>query len=162
MKKHNLKSFIFFGKHTLVFLLVVVGFVLARNYVFKKNNIEASSIQYIKIAGQKIKVDLALTPKEQEQGLSGRAGLNENAGMLFVFKNPSRNFFWMKDMNFPIDMVWVSEDLHVIYIEKDAKPESYPEAFGPNKNTKYVLEAVSGFSDKNNLKEEDSVELLPS
>jgi uncharacterized membrane protein (UPF0127 family) len=48
----------------------------------------------------------------------------------------------------------------VIYIKKDAAPESYPESFGPGQNgsdAKYVLEIASGFSDKNNLKIGDSV-----
>lgn len=117
-------------------------------------------IQHVNIAEQEIKVDLALTAAEQEQGLSGRPGLAENTGMLFVFPNPGNYQFWMKDMNFPIDMIWLSSDLKVVYIEKNATPESYPETFGPGENdgsAKYVLEVVSGFSDKNNLKVGDEV-----
>src|SRR5476649_685137 len=45
-------------------------------------------IKYVQIAGVSVKVDLALTPSEQEQGLSGRAGLDDNTGMLFVFDKP--------------------------------------------------------------------------
>jgi len=156
----NSKSPHFLIKSLSIFFIAIVGFFLIQNYI-SQNSIEAGSIKYIKIAGQNIKVDLALTSKLQEQGLSGRSSLNENEGMLFVFEKPARNFFWMKDMNFAIDMIWISEDLHVVYIKKDAKPESFPEVFGPNENTKYVLEVVSGFGDKNNLKEGDSVQLLP-
>ena len=63
----------------------------------------------------------------------------------------------MKGMNFPIDIVWITEDMKVIYIKKDAWPESYPETFGPDINAKYILEINAGFSDKNNLKEGDRV-----
>ncbi len=160
MNKINLKPNYFLVKCIIIFLIIIAGFILIKNYIPKKN-VEVVTNHYLKIAGQKIKVDLALTAKEQEQGLSGRAGLNENEGMLFVFQNSLPNFFWMKDMNFPIDMIWISKDMKVVYIKKNATPESYPNAFGPNVNTKYVLEVVSGFSDKNNLKEGDSVELLP-
>jgi uncharacterized membrane protein (UPF0127 family) len=131
-----------------------------------------NSIKYVQIVGQNIKVSLALTPAEQEQGLSARQDLAENEGMLFVFTNPGKYPFWMKDMNFSIDIIWLSEDLKVVYIKKDARPESYPETYGPGENvptpkgagiptvnvgTKYVLEVMSGFSDKNNLKVGDGV-----
>jgi hypothetical protein len=116
------------------------------------------NIKYVKIAGQDIKVDLALTSAEQEQGLSGRLNLNDNEGMLFIFPRSGNYPFWMKDMNFPIDMIWIGENLQVVYIKKDARPELYPETYGPERDAKYVLEVVSGFSDKNSLKEGERVE----
>ena len=120
-----------------------------------------NKINYVKIAGKLLKVDLATTTREQEQGLSGRKDLADDAGMLFIFQKPSVNYFWMKDMNFPIDMVWIDENFQVVYIEKNAKPESYPKTFGPNKNSKYVLEVQARFSEKNNLKVGEKIEFLP-
>jgi len=102
----------------------------------------------VHIAGQDIKVDLALTEAQREQGLSGRQSLNENEGMLFVFDSPGNYPFWMKDMNFPIDIIWLSEDGSVIYIKKNALPESYPEAYGPGTNdgeAKYVWKLIQDF-----------------
>jgi uncharacterized protein len=122
-------------------------------------------IKYVKIAGQNIKVDLALDSVTQAQGLSGRSGLSENSGMLFIFDKSGKYYFWMKGMNFPIDMIWLApseggdtKNAKIIYIKKNATPEAYPETYGPDVNTKYVLEVASGFSDKNNLKEGDSIE----
>lgn len=116
------------------------------------------NIKYVKIAGQNIKVDLALTKEEQAQGLSARGVLADNEGMLFVFNQPGKYPFWMKEMNFAIDIIWLGEDMRVIYIKNNALPELYPETYGPNDNAKYVLEVVSGFSEKNNLKVGDRVE----
>jgi hypothetical protein len=125
--------------------------------------VRSEDIKYVKIAGQNIKVELALTPAQQEQGLSSRQGLAEglaeNTGMLFVFTNPGKYPFWMKDMNFPIDIIWLDENGNIVYIKKDARPELYPETYGPgpsDSEAKYVLEVISGFSDKNNLKVGDS------
>jgi uncharacterized protein len=118
-------------------------------------------VHFVKIAGQNVKVELALTPKEQEKGLSGRENLADDAGMLFVFKNPGKYSFWMKDMNFPIDIIWLNENFKVIYIKKNAEPSSYPDSFGSGVDSKYVLEVNSGFSEKNNLKEGDLVKFLP-
>ena len=116
------------------------------------------NIKQVKIAGQVVKVELALTSEEQAQGLSQRSELKENEGMLFVFKRTGNYPFWMKDMNFPLDIIWISKDFSVIYIKKDARPESYPETYSPSKNAIYVLEVVSGFGEKNNLQIGDRVE----
>jgi hypothetical protein len=59
-------------------------------------------------------------------------------------------------MNFPIDIIWISDDMRVVYIKKDARPELYPETYGPNTDAKYVLEVPSGFSDQNHLQIGDS------
>ncbi len=140
----------------MVFILVVIS-----SFSFIKNkNQSALETSYIKIAGQTIKVELSVTQEEQKQGLSGRKGLKDDEGILFVFRKPAVYYFWMKDMNFPIDIIWIGEDLRVIYIKKDARPDSYPETFRSDKNAKYVLEVISGFSEKNNLKEGDSVVFL--
>ena len=144
-----------------IFYLVIVIFFIACFLFLPKKNIQTDAIQYIKIAGQTVKVDLALTPGAQEQGLSERTSLEENKGMLFVFSKPARYSFWMKDMNFPLDMIWINENLQVIYIAKDADPSSYPGTFSPSSDAKYVLEVNADFLEKNNLKEGDTVQFLP-
>ena len=148
----NLKKIFYF--------IIVIVFILCLFFLFKKNTVN-NGIQYVKIAGQTVKVDLALTPEAQAQGLSGRINLNEDAGMLFIFNKPSRYSFWMKDMNFPIDMIWLDENFQVVYIKKDAEPGSYPTTFTPSSDAKYVLEVQANFSEKNNLREGDSARFLP-
>jgi uncharacterized membrane protein (UPF0127 family) len=146
-----------FFSFAVIMVVFFVGFFLI-SHVYKIQT--PDSIKYVQIAGQSIKVDLALTAQEQEQGLSGRQSLGQNEGMLFVFDNPSKELFWMKDMNFPIDIIWLTENMKVDYIKKYADPKLYPEAYGPGQNdmnAKYVLEVVAGFSDKNNLKVGDAV-----
>jgi len=145
----------------LVLVFIVVTLFLISGNSTKHNLIK---IKEVYLAGQSIKVDLALTPEEQAQGLSGRSELKENEGMLFVFEKPGIYPFWMKNMNFAIDMIWLAPseggdggDARVVYIKKDARPEDYLQTFNPEQDAKYVLEVVSGFSEKNNLKEGDKV-----
>jgi len=165
---------IFFILIVIVFLVIGFFLITERNIWtsdVQVKNLEINKIQYVKIAGQIIKVDLALTLETQSQGLSGRKDLKEDEGMLFVFSAQggsasggeinNRHYFWMKDMNFPIDIIWFGEDLKVVYIEKNAQPVSFPTTFGPEEDSKYVLEVISGFSEKNNLKEGNKVEFLP-
>lgn len=142
-----------FGSFALVVIFFLAIFLLVSHPPKKLED-----IKYVKIAGQSIKVDLAVTTEEKMQGLGGRSGLKEDEGMLFVFDKPGQYYFWMKDMNFPIDMIWIGKNNEVVYIKKDARPELYPESYGSDQDAKYVLEVSSGFSEKNNLKEGDSAE----
>ena len=91
----------------------------------KVENLDVNKIQYVKIAGTKFKVDLALTPNAREQGLSGRKELKKNEGMLFVFNNMGKYSFWMKDMNFNIDIIWIHDARKVVYIKQNALSKSY-------------------------------------
>jgi len=153
----NLKKYsVFVG--IILFLVISYGFFSGQNIFLRKT--EIGDIKFVKIAGQIIKVDLALTQETQEKGLSGRENLKDNEGMLFIFSKPAKNYFWMKDMNFPIDMIWFDENFKIIYIKKDAQLSSYPNSFGPGVDNQYVLEVMAGFSEKNNLKVGDTVEFV--
>lgn len=142
----------------LIIIFLIAGFYFIKNNF--SNNLEINKIQYVKIAGKTLKVDLALTSEAKEKGLSGKEKLKEDESMLFVFNHTGQYSFWMKDMNFPIDIIWIDENFRVVYIKENAQPESYPEAFVSNKGARYVLEVFSSFSEKNNLKEGDKVEFL--
>jgi hypothetical protein len=143
----------------LIIVFFLVGFFIVSHFPKNVKPNTPTNI-YVEIDGQSVKVDLAITPKEQAQGLSGRKSLPADQGMLFIFNKPGKYLFWMKDMNFPIDMIWITEDMKIDYIKKNALPELYPETYGPGTNegnAKYVLEVPAGFSDKNSLKVGDSV-----
>ncbi len=74
------------------------------------------------INGKTISAEVANTPSARAQGLSFRTALGFNNGMLFLFDKPDDYGFWMKDMNFPIDIVWIKDDKIVGVVEK-AAPE---------------------------------------
>lgn len=91
--------------------------------------------------------EIADTPQQQQQGLSDRAELSKGTGMLFVFKKPDYYAFWMKDMKFPIDIIWIDADWSVVDITERLMPESYPSTVRPEIAAQYVLEVPAGFSD---------------
>lgn len=104
-------------------------------------------------------VDVAEDNVARVKGLSGRKNLKDDQGMLFVFETLGIYKFWMKDMNFPLDIIWFDGNQKIVHIEKNVLPESYPKLFGPDEETKYVLEVVAGFSQKNDLKIGDAFRL---
>ena len=96
----------------------------------------------------KLKLEYAVTPAEQELGLSYRESLDEDAGILFVYQEDVVPQFWMKEMHFPLDIVWLDENFKIIGIEKNIAPETYPRTFSPVKPIRYVLELNAGKSAK--------------
>ena len=104
-----------------------------------------------------IKVDIADTAEKRTMGLSGRPSLAENEGVFFIFDSSYRYSFWMKEMNFPIDIIWIDENFVIADITKHAAPESFPKTFFPVLPVRYVLEVNAGWSDKNGIKVGDKV-----
>ncbi len=86
------------------------------------------------------RVLVATTTEAVTRGLSGRQSLAEDQGMLFRFPAVSRPGFWMKEMNFPLDIIWINSQKKVVGIERNLVPESYPTLYYPRANIKYVLE----------------------
>ncbi len=146
----------------LIFIAVIAGFlVLGGLFVLfggpeKKFSKELFPIQ---IKGTKISVELATLPDEQALGLEGRDGLPENRGMLFVYDKPAPYSFWMKNMKFPIDIIWVDEKYRIVDITKNLSPATFPQSFQPSKPAQYVLEVNAGFTEKNNIAVGDAVTL---
>lgn len=101
--------------------------------------------------GVTIHVQIARTDTERQKGLSGTEGLKEKEGMLFIFNRPSKYGFWMPDMNYAIDIVWLDENFVVVDVKENATPESYPEVFRPRSEALYVLEVPSGFATKSGI-----------
>ncbi len=63
-----------------------------------------------------LSVEIARSPRARAQGLSGRAHLAENAGMLFVFPDAARRFFWMKDTRIPLSLAFIDGGGRIVEI----------------------------------------------
>jgi len=134
-------------------LFILIIFILALGFLIglPSGFLTPENIRYVRLAGQSVRVDLAISAEAQARGLSDRTGLPDGEGLLFIFNQPGKHMFWMRDMRFPIDIIWISPEMRVVHMEKNVAPESFPQSFGPNIYTKYVLEVPAGFADKYNL-----------
>ena len=100
---------------------------------------------FLTINGNQLELEVMRTREEQIRGLSGRESLNENAGMLFVYEEPVVPSFWMKEMNFSIDIIWIGSDKKIVDITENLVPETYPNTFRPKMPIQYVLEVNAGW-----------------
>lgn len=150
--------FVFLAVFSVVFILFF-GAAKIDNRDGKKTHSDktVSGYESVSINGINIKVNIADTAGERMAGLSGRTSLAEDEGVFFIFDSPYRYSFWMKEMNFPIDIVWIDGEFKVVDITKNAAPESFPNTFQPQVPAQYVLETVAGWTDKNNIKIGDKV-----
>ena len=105
----------------------------------------------IKTPNGEIRTEVADTKSSRELGLSGRQKMEDNEGLLFIFDTPGRYGFWMKDMLFSLDIIWINKDGVVVEIERNVKPESYPKAFINASPATYVLEINEGEAEKKGL-----------
>ena len=109
-----------------------------------------------------IYVDVSRNREERQKGLSGRDQLPLNEGMLFVFETSSNWAIWMKDMKFPIDIIWIGEDKKIVDIAQNALPEPGKDdrelkIYRPKGPAKYILEINAGLSKLHNLQVGDVV-----
>ena len=106
----------------------------------------------IQIGGSIVQATVADTPAKRTKGLSGTASLDANQGMLFVFPQNDRHGIWMKDMQYALDIIWLSDDKKVVDVEANISPTTYPNVFTPSEDARYVLEVPSGFTAAANIR----------
>jgi uncharacterized membrane protein (UPF0127 family) len=100
---------------------------------------------------------VADTPQKQELGLGQRQALPAKQGMIFPYPTADVRCFWMKDMNFSIDMIWLDANKRVVHIEPKVSPDTYPKTFCPPVPASYVVELLQGTAERVRLKNGDQV-----
>lgn len=149
-----------FKNFFIVLILSIFGlFLTACSYQSKSLNLKTITINH-----HQLKVEVADSLTKQTQGLSNRPYLSEEQGMLFIFNRHFKPVFWMKDMRFPLDIIWISDGIIVDITSNIPAPQSGQplKQYFPSQPVNYVLEVNAGWSAKNNIKIGDRVEGLPS
>jgi len=101
------------------------------------------------VAGVQLKVEIADTPEERNQGLMFRKSLGDDEGMIFVFEKESKVSFWMKNTEIPLSIAFIAADGAIRQIE-DMEPRSL--ASVPSyRNVLYALEVNQGWFEENGV-----------
>ena len=104
----------------------------------------------VALGGVPFRVELAITPEERVLGLSGHPPFASDAGMLFVLERADKYSFWMKEMLFPLDIIWIDAECTVVHITRNAPPQAPEQSladlprYGPPAPVLYVLEINAG------------------
>ncbi len=161
-----------------IFIIAILVPLLAVSC--KKNTTVTTGNSYtekIQIGASVLDVQLVTSETDMQQGLSGRRELPQNAGMLFQFNTPQSGGFWMKDMNFNLDFIWVASSTVVGFTpnvpapvkdQRSAKDEGSRikdnspllPVYYPPLPVDTVIEVNAGWTEKNNIKVGDVIKKL--
>lgn len=134
----------------LVVLIIVILVLRGPQKIGVQNN--------LRVGGHQYSVEIADSIITQARGLSGRTSLSEGTGMLFVFKSADMRSFWMKDMQFPLDFVWINSGKVIGVTENVPFVPAYATQSPPS-SADMVLELNAGTVARDSIKIGDSVEL---
>lgn len=107
-------------------------------------------------------VELAMNKEEKRKGLMESSGLKDNEGMLFLNEKEDVYSFWMKNVSFPLDIIWINKDKEVVFISQNAQPcfDDFCPSINPGIKAKYVLEINGGLSNKIGLKTGSKLDII--
>jgi uncharacterized membrane protein (UPF0127 family) len=138
-------------KFVLGLTVVIFIIILVSTFILQNNK----STQIL-VKGQNFNVELAQTSQEKQIGLSNTNSIAENEGMLFLFDEADYYSFWMRDMKFPIDIIFINGN-KVTTIISNALPPSKTNGslttFQPKIKSDKVLEVNAGIAKKYNIQE---------
>lgn len=144
-----------------VLIAIIIAIALSQGY-FKDRPLPFMQTTTAAINTHTFKITKATSDKDRQVGLSGRTSLASDAGMLFVFDKPDYYAFWMKEMKFPIDIIYI-KDNRIVTIYRNVQPpkskEENPPVFKPEEPADAVLEINAGLSQKYNFKKGDEVKI---
>lgn len=120
----------------------------------------------VKVGETIINVEVADTAELRAKGLGGRASMDSQSGMLFVFPETKKYQFWMKGLSFPLDFIWitngrVTDILKNIPMPSAGQSDQNLPVYEPVVPVNQMVEVNAGFVDAHNIKVGDIVELLP-
>jgi hypothetical protein len=128
------------------FFLAIICFGILIAFLIKlvdAGDLSGKKTVEVILKGEKFIVTVADTQEERRIGLAGKVDLGWREGMLFVFDQPGDYGFWMKDMKFPLDIVWFN-GAEVVYTLSNLSPLSYPTVFRSPWLADKVLEVKAG------------------
>jgi uncharacterized membrane protein (UPF0127 family) len=145
------------SKKSLLALVVMAAVLLAAPVLGQEYSEFGNLLTRLAIKGVPLTAEVVSTPEKVYQGLSHRQGLTEDRGMLFLMNNAGLHAFCMRDMRFPIDIIWIA-DGKVAGMSEHLSP-SYPGVVTPPVPVRLVLEVPGGFAERHGIKVGDPVVL---
>jgi uncharacterized protein len=142
-----------------IVIIILIGIIYALGF----RTVKPAEIEYeqLIINDKVINIEIADTNEKKAKGLGDRQSLQQEHGMLFVFEDKHQYGFWMKGMQFPLDIIWL-DDNKIVDISKNVQVENENSlsTYKPKTPINYVLEVNAGYVDQNDIKIGDIVEFV--
>lgn len=140
------------GKYHLIlfsiFLILLLAVFLSLS---QTRNFKGYQKTQARIQGQTYTLFIANTEEKRTRGLANITSIQNNEGMLFVFEKPDYYRFWMKDMKFPLDFIFINEN-QIVDMIRNVSPKNYPNTFTSIEKADKIIELNAGEITRLNLK----------
>ncbi len=128
-----------------IWVLIIYSSKLQNPYLKDYNKIT------IELTWWKLLLYVADSVDKKRKWLSGISSIKPNEGMIFVYDEPGRYWFWMSGMKFSLDFIWVDWSGYIVWITPKVSPDTYPRVFFPPSKAQYIIELLSGSVEKYGL-----------
>lgn len=135
----------------LLFLLLLI-FFLPR----QAQGLKGYQTTQVKIENKTYRLFVADTEEKRKRGLSNISSIKDGEGMIFVFNKPDYYRFWMKDMKFPLDFLFLRGD-QVVDLLANVDPSTYPQTFISKSPADKIIELKAGEIDKLGVNISDTI-----
>ncbi|GEM_PF-433411 len=150
---------------TVIFIILVLGGILymVSNNITNKgkqtNHPRVTVVQQEMIQIDFEKLELATKSEERQRGFMFRDEICDRCGMLFVFPEESELTFWMPNVYFPLDLIFMDQSGIIVKIHENTTPNNDQKKYFSEKPAQYALETKSGFVKSFGLKEGQKVDI---
>lgn len=134
--------------------IILVIIIMIPIYYPVQTNTESPSVieASVTINDKILEVEVADEAEERSRGLMFRKSMSRDTGMLFLFDKEGFYSFWMMNVNFNLDIIWINSNGNVVHIERDV-PSCFIScpSYASGDSARYVLEINSGVANELNL-----------
>lgn len=139
-------------------MIFLASLLLAGLFYFRSKLFESGvSGPVAEINGSKFIIEISDDPEKRSKGLGSREELCDDCGMVFLFDKPGYYSFWMKDMKFALDFIWIAGD-KIIDIDENIPPD-YSGILKPETPVDKVLEVNAGVCGKYKIEMGDEIKI---
>lgn len=141
---------------------VIILSLIITIHVLSRGSSPTRFIQLFLPDGTEIKAELAVTEEERVKGLMFRGEIKTDQGMLFIMEEEALHGFWMKNMKFPLDILWLNKQKRIVHMETRVPPCKKPPCpvYQSEIPAKYVLELKAGSIEEYNLQLFDKIDFI--
>lgn len=146
-------------KYKLILLsgIALLGiYFISINLCLPSGDFPGYSLSKIKVGNKSYCLYLADSDEKRRDGLSNKI-ITESEGMLFIYKEPSYRRFWMKDMLYSLDLIYLKNGI-VVDFHENVSPDTYPKTFTSSSPVNKIIELKAGEIKSASLKKGDIVE----
>jgi len=144
-----------------LFAGTLLGGCIFWNGIQAERNSRPLPVVQVKLGPTQLNAEIVYKPLDLYRGLSGRPSLCQACGLLFVFPDKEERTFVMRQMNFPLDIIFINDN-QIVGIAPNLPPEGEtPEKYYKSgEEANRVLEVNGGYCERYGVKVGDQLEVL--